>query len=96
MQVNLMQMLLANSLKLSSRFDSFEKYTYSQTWPKNINNLMTKHFLTFKQFYLRAFRCVQSLSVEFFEDVLSLKILSPFWKTILSFIKNHPSKGLFR
>ena len=74
MQVNLMQCHLPNSLKLSSRFDSFQKYTYSQTWPKNINNFMTKHFLTFRQFYLRAFRCVQSLSVKFFDDLLSLKI----------------------
>ena len=45
-----------NSLKLSSRFDSFQKYTYSQIWHKNANNFMTKYFLTFKQFYLRAFR----------------------------------------
>ena len=34
---------------------------------------MTKRFLTFKLFYLRAFRCVQSLSDEFFDDLLSLK-----------------------
>ena len=33
-------------------------------------------FLAFKQFYLRAFLCVQSLSVEFFDDLLSLKIYS--------------------
>ena len=74
MQVNLMQCHLPNSLKLSSRIDSFQKYTYSQTWRKNINNFMTKHFLTFKQFYLKAFRYVQSLSVEFFDDFLSIKI----------------------
>ena len=37
---------LRNSLKLSSRFDSFQKYTYSQTWPKNINNCINKHFLS--------------------------------------------------
>ena len=35
-----------NSLKLSSRFDRFQKYTYSQTWPKDTNNLMSKHVLT--------------------------------------------------
>ena len=29
---------------------------------------MIIHFLTFKQFYLRAFWCVQYLSVEFFDD----------------------------
>ena len=31
---------------------------------------MTKHFLTFKQFYFRAFRSVQSLSDEIFDDLL--------------------------
>ena len=34
---------------------------------------MAKHFLTFKQFYLRAFQCVQSLSDDFFDDLLILK-----------------------
>ena len=44
-------MLLPNSSKLSSRFDSFQKYTYmySQTWPKNTNNILTKHFLTYRE-----------------------------------------------
>ena len=41
-------MSLPNSFKLSSRSDSFQKYTYSQTWPQNINDFMNKHFLTFK------------------------------------------------
>ena len=56
-------MSLSNSLEFSSRFDSFQKYTNSQACPKYRNKFMTKHFLTFKQFDLRAFRCVHSLSV---------------------------------
>ena len=28
-------MLISQLLEISSRFDSFQKYTYSQTWPKN-------------------------------------------------------------
>ena len=56
-------MSLPNSLEFSSRFDSFQKYTNSQACPKYRNKFMTKHFLTFKQFDLRAFRCVHSLSV---------------------------------
>ena len=63
---------MSNSLKLSSHFNSFQKNTYSQNWPKNTNNFNTKHYLTFKQLYLRSFRCVQSLSVKFFDDLLSL------------------------
>ena len=45
-------MLSSLSSKLSSRFDSFQKYTYNKNCPKNTNNFVTKHFLTFKQFYL--------------------------------------------
>ena len=37
---------------------------------------MTKHFLTSKRFYLRTFRGVPSLSVEFFDDLLSLNIVA--------------------
>ena len=40
---------------------------------------MTKHFLTFKQFYLRAFRWVQSLSVEFCDHL---------FKNIVAILKN--------
>ena len=55
MQVNSIQYHLPNSSKLSSRFDSFQNYTYvytyvySQTWPKNTNNFMTKHFLAYRE-----------------------------------------------
>ena len=48
---------------------------------------MTKHVLTFKQFYLRAFGCVQSLSVEFFDDLLSLKYSRHFEKQFCHLLK---------
>ena len=73
-----------NSLKISSRFGSFQKYTYSQTWPKNTNNFMTKHFLTFKHLVLSYSFQVCTVSIEFFNDLLNLP-----------FIKNYQSKGWF-
>ena len=62
-------MSLPNSLKLSSRFDSFQKYIYSQTWPKNTNNFMTKHFLI-----LELSGVYNLYLMNFFDDLLSLKI----------------------
>ena len=57
-------MSLPNSLKLSSRFDSFQKPHTVKPDPKIQIHFSPKHF------YLRAFRCVQSLSDAFFDDLL--------------------------
>ena len=63
------------------------KSTHTVKTDRNIINFLTKHFLTFKQFYLRAFRCVQSLSVECFDDLLSLKIQCHFEKQFCRLLK---------
>ena len=44
------------------------KSTHTIKTDRKIKMILAKHFLTFKQFYLRDFLCVQSLSVEFFDD----------------------------
>ena len=73
-------MSLPNSFKLSLRFDSFTKYTYSQIRPKNINNFMTATFSHLRIALSKSF-LVYTVSI-----CWSLKIYN-FWKTILSFIK---------
>ena len=60
MQVNLMQChcwIPWSSLHALTAFDIL----YSQTWSKNTKKFMTKHFLTFKQFYLIELSGVYSL-----------------------------------
>ena len=70
--------------------------------PKNTNNFMTKHFLTFKQFYLSFPVCTVSISAEVFDDLLSLNYSRHFgrqfrrWnESLIKKVSSFPQKHLF-
>ena len=60
-------------MQVNSRFDSFQKYTYSQTWSK-IQMILWVNTFSPSNIYVLVLSDVYSLSVEFFDALLSLKI----------------------
>ena len=65
-------MSFPNSLKLSSCFDSLQKFTYSQTWPKNTNDCMTINAFSPSNISILEVSIVYSLSDG---DLFSLKYI---------------------